>query len=82
MRSEAEVRHERFLWGEVAYPAPVIAVFGVEHPSQVQAALDEQVARCDDAFWLAYTRLPFTWQRFLNWWAARRWVVPRDIRKE
>jgi hypothetical protein len=23
----------------------------------------------------------FSWQRLADWWAARRWIEPRDIRK-
>lgn len=83
MRSLAEVRHERLLWGEpLSQPVPVETVIAVEHPLFEQEAVDDFAARRDDAFWAAYMRLPFTWQRFTNWWVARRWVRPRDIRKE
>lgn len=44
--------------------------------------LRESVARMDDAYWARYVMRPFTWQRYINWWIARRWVRPRDIRKE
>lgn len=47
-----------------------------------QRALDDSRSRQDDAWWAAYIRAPFTPQRYLNWWVARRWVIPRDIRKE
>jgi hypothetical protein len=40
---------------------------------------DESTAMMDDGFW-AYVafRLSFSWQWYLNWWAARRYVEPRD----
>jgi hypothetical protein len=43
---------------------------------------DDFVARADDAFWAAFIRRPFSWQQYTTWWVARRWVIPRDIRKE
>jgi hypothetical protein len=44
--------------------------------------LDESLSRVDDRYWAyeVFVR-PFTWQRFLNWWAARRYVQPRDVRR-
>lgn len=47
----------------------------------LEEALDDSRARQDDAWWARYTRLPYSPQRFLNWWIARRWVIPRDIRR-
>ena len=43
---------------------------------------DESTAQHDDAFW-AYVVMvrPFSWQWYLNWWAARRYVQPRDVRR-
>lgn len=86
MKSEAEARHERFLWGEpmegVSFGTPVIAVVSTDFDELVPKSLDESTARKDDAFWAQHMRLPFSWQRFLNWWVARRWVRPRDITKE
>lgn len=83
MQSPAEVRHERLLWGEpLSQPVPVEAVIAVEHPAFEQRAVDDFTAKRDDAFWAMQLKLPFTWQRFLNWWVARRWVRPRDITKE
>lgn len=40
---------------------------------------DESTAMLDDGFWsyVAFAA-PFRWQWFLNWWVARRYVVPRD----
>lgn len=46
-----------------------------------QRALDYSRARQDDAWWASYVRAPYTPQRFLNWWVARRWIIPRDIRR-
>jgi hypothetical protein len=44
-------------------------------------ALYESRARQDDAYWAAYVRQPVTPQRYLNWWVARRWIIPRDPRR-
>lgn len=43
---------------------------------------DESTAVMDDAFW-SYVALkaPFSWQWYLNWWVARRYVQPRDPRR-
>jgi hypothetical protein len=60
---------------------PVSAVILVEDGFLVQDALDDSTARQDDAFWARQSRLPATPQRLLNWWVARRWVVPRDVRR-
>jgi hypothetical protein len=39
-------------------------------------------ALMDDAHWARFAkRLWVTPQAFLNWWVARRFVVPRDIRR-
>lgn len=70
---------------DVRHPVPVVAVLYTDlelSTAAYTAQLDRMTARWDDVFWSRYTRRPFTWQRFLNWWVARRWVVPRDIRKE
>ena len=43
---------------------------------------DEALSRMDDRVWsFVAFRAPFTWQRFLNWWVARRYVMPRDVRR-
>lgn len=69
--------------GPVSYPAPVIGHFLVEDGFLVEPALEEDTARMDDARWArAARRLWVTPQQFLLWWIARRWVRPRDIRKE
>ena len=60
----------------------------VRHVLAVMPEWDEEVvpqieatrAAIDDDWWAAYIAQPFTWARFVNWWAARRWVVPRDPR--
>lgn len=39
----------------------------------------ESTARTEDLYWAFYVAQPFTWQRFIDWWAARRWVYPRDV---
>jgi hypothetical protein len=46
-----------------------------------EAALDDSRARQDDAWWARHVRLPYTPQRFISWWVARRWIIPRDIRR-
>ena len=56
------------------YPMRVIAVVTDDI---TEGSLEEDVARWDDTFWSAYTRRPFSWQRFMTWWVARRWVIPR-----
>lgn len=47
-----------------------------------QADLDQTTAFRDDIFWArqAWAK-PFTWQRFTDWWASRRYLVPRDVRR-
>lgn len=40
--------------------------------------LAETMARTDDLYWAFHVTRPFTWQRFIDWWAVRRWVYPRD----
>lgn len=70
------------LWpAGVSRPTPVIALISVEDGEDFAAALADSTARNDDAYWRHFIALPFTWQRFTNWWVARRWVRPRDIRK-
>lgn len=82
MRSAAD-RHEDLLWGPVSHGVPVSTVLQVEHTESIPAALAEQTARLDDAFWARFARrLWVTPQGFVNWWIARRWAVPRDITKE
>lgn len=46
-----------------------------------QIAVDGAIAERDDRYWAYYARQRFTWQHFIDWWAARRWVQPRDVRK-
>lgn len=43
---------------------------------------DAALAMQDDAFWSYFAFVaPFRWQTFLNWWVARRYVQPRDVRR-
>ena len=48
---------------------------------ELQQELDAAQAMYDDRAWSFQIMQPFGWQRFLNWWVARRYVKPRDIRK-
>lgn len=48
---------------------------------ELAAAVELDQSRWDDGFWARQCRLPFTWQRFTDWWAARRYVMPRDPKK-
>lgn len=50
-----------------------------EVDGSVGEALDDWQSRMDDRRWSWHAfRAPFTWQRFVDWWVARRWVIPRD----
>lgn len=45
--------------------------------------LEEFAARQDDVYWSRVAWGPWRgWQAFTNWWVSRRWVIPRDIRKQ
>ena len=70
----------RFVGQGVTYPAPTFAIV-MGDGEDLGAALEDSMARRDDAYWLRYVRQRFAWQRFTDWWLARRWIVPRDIRK-
>jgi hypothetical protein len=48
---------------------------------ELQEALDDAQSAYDDRAWSLHVFRAFSWQGFLNWWTARRWVKPRDIRK-
>lgn len=63
---------------------PVVGVIGVEYPEQVDASLADWRAKADDAYWesVVHGALPFSWQLYTEWWVARRWITPRDPRKE
>ena len=51
----------------------------VDEPTE----LEEFTARQDDIYWSRVAFGPWRgWQAFTNWWVARRWVEPRDIRKQ
>jgi hypothetical protein len=60
--------------------ASVYAVVDAD-TADFQAAIDNSISRQQDAYWAHYIRLPYTPQRFINWWVARRWIIPRDIRR-
>ena len=66
-------------------PAPPFAsrvfVSVTSETEDLQAGFDDSISRLDDRYWAFYTVQRFTWQRFGNWWAVRRWVQPRDVRK-
>ena len=53
-----------------------------EDPDAIWSSVERQASRLEDAYWDAVLRLPFSWQRFHDWWAARYWAMPRDIRRE
>lgn len=60
---------------------PVAMVLQLESLDREADDIDEAVTRLDDGYWLRFVEAPFSWRRFLQWWVARRWVEPRDIRK-
>lgn len=68
--------------GDVTRLTPVLAAIMIEHDDELPVALDDATARRDDAFWARYVKAPVTPRRFVRWWIARRWVIPRDPRKE
>lgn len=45
-------------------------------------AVERQISTLDDAYWWRIIHGPFSWQLFTSWWVARRYVMPRDIRKD
>lgn len=61
-------------------PVPVLAVVFGDRPEHLE--LEESVARQDDVFWQQFSRRWSGWQGYLNWWVARRWIIPRDRKKE
>ena len=60
--------------------ASVVAVIDAD-VGDFEDAINDSIARQQDAYWARYARGPYTPQRFLNWWVARRWIIPRDIRR-
>lgn len=68
----------------VSYPVPVLAVMLIDTDDQdeMEKAVYETESRYEDAYWnrVAWRR-PFSWSVFAAWWVARRWIVPRDVRK-
>jgi len=57
-----------------------VLVYFPEGADDVADALGRAQADLDDRYWSRHVALPFTWQRHLNWWAARRWAMPHDVR--
>lgn len=53
---------------------PVVAVLDGVEPRDY----DDAAAQPDDIYWAWFVYQPFTWARFLEWWIARRWIVPRE----
>lgn len=62
-------------------PVPVSRVILIEDGFLLEDALDSDTARMDDAYWSRAARHLLTPQRFMDWWIARRWVMPRDVRR-
>jgi hypothetical protein len=42
---------------------------------------DQMLERWDDGMWSRVVRQPFSWRWYTLWWIARRWIVPRDVRR-
>lgn len=49
-----------------------------EWEEQFGLTADDTTARLDDASWHRAVHGAFTWQLFADWWASRRWAVPRS----
>lgn len=65
------------------YRGPVLAAALTDH-LEGYVSWDDQLAMIDDRIWsrlVFSTRHPFSWGTFTLWWIARRYLVPRDIRK-
>ena len=58
---------------------PMVAI--LSESEDLQAGLDESVSREWDRYWAYFVMQRFSWQRFANWWASRRWIEPRDVRR-
>lgn len=59
-------------------------VLSVALPDDVDGDADWEyfAAMVDDHQWSWWLfRARFTWQVFTNWWVARRYVMPRDVRR-
>ena len=69
------------LWGPVSYPTPVIVAMTDSFSSFAQS-LEQGTAQMDDLYWWSVAYGPFSWRMFYQWWIARRWVMPRDVRKQ
>lgn len=43
---------------------------------------DREAGRMDDLYWARRVwQEPFSWALFYHWWVARRWLIPRDVRR-
>jgi len=61
--------------------APVYIVV-VSEDEDFQQELEAAQSRWDDLVWSRRVmRDRFAWQGFFEWWSARRWIRPRDVRK-
>lgn len=66
------------------YRGPVLEVILPRAREEFDSRLDweRSTADWDDLKWAWFVfKGRFAWQRFLNWWVARRYVSPRDLRK-
>lgn len=66
-------------------PVPVLGIIWTElelDAREYEHQLGLTTSKMDDAYWARFVRQPFTWQRFTIWWVARRWIRPRDIRRD
>lgn len=66
---------------DLVHGIPAIVVFP-ETNEELPEQIIEYQGRMDDAYWSYQLRRPFSWSLYRRWWIARRWVIPRDIRKE
>lgn len=64
----------------VSHLIPVDTVILAEDVRDVPAEVERSISEQDDRYWSAVImRRPFSWQGFLEWWIARRWLEPRDV---
>lgn len=61
---------------------PVVLVAMPEDTDHMIESMEDGISRMDDAYWSRFVRRDFSWQHFTDWWVARRWIIPRDIRRE
>lgn len=53
-----------------------------EFDEDVGPALEDFSATLDDIYWARFVREWHGWRGVSRWWIARRWVRPRDVRRE